>query len=61
MLLKRIVRLAVAVIAVPLAIAGARKISDRIEARHGSTRASRVLRRGVTVTERVTGRGRPAW
>jgi hypothetical protein len=61
MLLKRIARLAVAAIAVPLAIAGARKISDRIEARRGSTRASRLLRRGVTAAERLTGRRRPAW
>jgi hypothetical protein len=31
-----------------LVIAGARKISDRIEARCGSTRVSMLLRRGVT-------------
>ncbi|MET7419704.1 hypothetical protein [Dactylosporangium sp. NPDC005555] len=51
-----IARWAVAAIAVPLAIAGAKKVSDRIEARRGSTRASRLLRRGVSTAERLTGR-----
>ncbi|GGM55231.1 hypothetical protein ACFFX1_19650 [Dactylosporangium sucinum] len=49
-------RWAIAAIAVPLAVAGAKKVSDRIEARRGSTRASRLLRRGTTLAEKLTGR-----
>jgi hypothetical protein len=55
---KMIARWVIAVVAVPLAIAGARKVSDRIEARRGSTRATRLLRRGVNVAQRLTGRKR---
>jgi hypothetical protein len=58
MLPKMIARWAVAAIAVPLAIAGAKKVSNRIEARRGSTRTSRMLRRGVGVAQRLTGRKR---
>jgi hypothetical protein len=58
MLPKMIVRWVVAAVAVPLAIAGARKVSDRIEARRGSTRATRLLRRGVNVAQQLTGRKR---
>ncbi|GAA0735709.1 hypothetical protein Drose_19395 [Dactylosporangium roseum] len=57
MLPKMLARWAVAAVAVPLAIAGARKISQRIEARRGSTRTTRFLRQGVNVAERLTGRG----
>ncbi|WP_238010439.1 hypothetical protein KZZ52_25240 [Dactylosporangium sp. AC04546] len=49
-------RWAVAAVAIPLAVAGARKVSERIEARRGSTRASRLLRQGTTLAERLTGR-----
>jgi hypothetical protein len=52
------VRWVVAAIAVPLAIAGFRKVSDRIEARRGSTRTSRLMRRGANVAQRLTGRKR---
>lgn len=58
MLPKMIARWAVAAIAVPLAIAGAKKISNRMEARRGSTRTTRLLRRGVSAAERMTGRKR---
>ncbi|GAA1543308.1 hypothetical protein GCM10009827_073690 [Dactylosporangium maewongense] len=63
MLPKMIARWAVAAIAVPLAIAGARKVSERIEARRGATRTTRLLRKGVATAERLTGRKRrrPAW
>jgi hypothetical protein len=55
---KMIARWAVAAVVLPLAIAGARKVSHRIEARRGSTRATRLLRRGVNVAQRLTGRKR---
>jgi hypothetical protein len=58
MLPKMIARWVVAAVAVPLAIAGARKVSDRIEARRGSTRTTRLLRRGVRLGQRLTGRKR---
>jgi hypothetical protein len=58
MLPKMIARWVVAAVAVPLAIAGARKVSDKIEARRGSTRSTRLLRRGVGVAQRLTGRKR---
>jgi hypothetical protein len=58
MLPKLIARWVVAAVAVPLAIAGARKVSDRIEARKGSTRTTRLLRRGVRLGQRLTGRKR---
>jgi hypothetical protein len=58
MLPKMIARWVVAAVAVPLAVAGAKKVRDRIEARRGSTRTSRLLRRGVRVAQRVTGRKR---
>ena len=58
MLPKMIAKWAVAAIAVPLAIAGARKVSDRLEARRGSTRTTRLLRKGVAAAERMTGRKR---
>lgn len=63
MLPKMIARWAVAAVAVPLAIAGAKKVTDRIEARRGSTRTSRLLRRGVSTAQRLTGRKRSrfAW
>ena len=58
MLPRMFVRWVVAAVAVPLAIAGFRKVSDRIEARRGSTRATRLLRRGVNAAQRLTGRKR---
>ena len=58
MLPKMIARWVAVAVAVPLAIAGARKVSDRIEARRGSTRTTRLLRRGVNVAQRLTGHKR---
>jgi hypothetical protein len=40
-------RFVVMAVAVPLAIAGARKISDVVESRRGPNKASRLLRRGA--------------
>lgn len=58
MLQKMVVRWALAAVAVPLAVAGTRKVSDLIEARRGSTRTSRMLRRGAEFAQRLTGRQR---
>ena len=58
MFAKMISRWVIAVVAVPLAIAGAKKVSDRIEARRGATRTTRLLRRGANVVQRLTGRKR---
>jgi hypothetical protein len=44
-------RFVVMAIAVPLAAAGARKLSDRLESRRGSSRASRLLRQGADVLQ----------
>lgn len=58
MIQKTIVRWVLVTVAVPLAIAGAKKVSDTIEARRGSTRTTRLLRRGAAVAQRLTGRKR---
>jgi hypothetical protein len=55
---KMIARWVIAAVAVPLAIAGVRKVSDTIEARRGATRTTRLLRRGANVVQRLTGRKR---
>jgi hypothetical protein len=55
MLQKMVIRWALVTVAVPLAIAGAKMVSDRIEARRGSTRTTRLLRRGAGVAQRFTG------
>lgn len=47
MLQKRIAQWALMTVAVPLAAAGARKVSQRIEARRGPSGVSRLLRRGA--------------
>ncbi|GAA4610160.1 hypothetical protein GCM10023107_95360 [Actinoplanes octamycinicus] len=44
-------RFVIMAIAVPLAAAGARKLSDRLEARRGSNRASRALRQGADLLQ----------
>jgi hypothetical protein len=49
-------RFVVMAVAVPLAAAGARKLSDTMEARRGPSRASRLLRKG---SEALRGFGRP--
>jgi len=47
MILNLIRRYAVMAIAVPLAAAGARKLSEAVEARRGPSRATRLLRQGA--------------
>ncbi|GAA4577029.1 hypothetical protein GCM10023176_49770 [Micromonospora coerulea] len=47
MIQKRIAQWAVMAVAVPLAAAGARRISHSLEARRGSTGVSRLLTRGA--------------
>ncbi len=49
-------RWAIAVVAVPLVAAGARKLSQRIESRRGPSRASRVLRDSADMLQRAFGR-----
>jgi len=43
-------------VAVPLAAAGARRLSDTVEKRRGRTRATRFLRRTAETLDRATGR-----
>ncbi|GIF21828.1 hypothetical protein BJ973_004723 [Actinoplanes tereljensis] len=40
-------RFVIMAVAVPLAAAGARKLSEKLEAKRGSTRATRLLRQGA--------------
>ncbi|HYN96460.1 MAG TPA: hypothetical protein VES42_21675 [Pilimelia sp.] len=49
-------RYAVLAVAVPLAAAGARKLSQSMEARRGPTRSSRLLRTSADMLQRTTGR-----
>ena len=43
-------------IAVPLAAAGARRLSEAVEARRGPTRSTRLLRRGADTLQGTFGR-----
>ncbi|MEV4640594.1 hypothetical protein AB0J80_24950 [Actinoplanes sp. NPDC049548] len=52
-LLRRYVVMAVAI---PLAAAGARKLSDAVEARRGPSRGTRLLRRGADTLQGHFGR-----
>jgi hypothetical protein len=56
---KRVGRWALLAIAVPLAAVGARKLSQRIEARSGSTRTSRALTKTASGLDAVRGRKAP--
>lgn len=56
MLWKMPARWAVAVIAVPLAVAGVRKLSDTMEARRGSNRATRFMRQSADTAQTLFGR-----
>ncbi|MDG4796159.1 hypothetical protein [Micromonospora sp. WMMD1082] len=47
MIRKRVAQWAVMAVAVPLAAAGARRLSHTLESRRGSSRASRMLSRGA--------------
>jgi hypothetical protein len=51
-------RWAILAIAVPLAAAGAKRLSHAIESRRGPSRASRLLRKGADALDRVRGRSR---
>jgi hypothetical protein len=56
MIWKMLARWAVAVIAVPLAIAGVRRLSDAMETRRGSSRTTRFLRRSADTAHTMFGR-----
>jgi hypothetical protein len=58
MIWKVIGRWALMVIAVPLAAAGARKLSTELESRRGRSRTSRLLGSGADVLQRFGGRSR---
>ncbi|GGM56660.1 hypothetical protein GCM10011608_46870 [Micromonospora sonchi] len=47
MIRKRVAQWAVMAVAVPVAAAGARRLSHALESRRGSSRASRMLSRGA--------------
>jgi hypothetical protein len=49
-------RYAIAAVAVPLAVAGARKLSDVVEARRGPSRGTRLLRTGADKLQGTFGR-----
>jgi hypothetical protein len=49
-------RFVVMAVAVPLAAAGARKLSDIVEARRGPSRRTRLLREGADTVQRLFGR-----
>ena len=49
-------RFVVMAVAVPLAAAGARKLSDMVEARRGPSRSTRLMREGADTVQRLFGR-----
>ena len=57
MLFNLIKRYAIMAVVIPLAAAGARKLSERIEAKRGPSRGTRLLRQG---SDTLRGFGRPA-
>jgi hypothetical protein len=56
MIFNLIRRFVVMAVAVPLAAAGARKISDAVEARRGPSRGTRALRQGADFLQGTFGR-----
>jgi hypothetical protein len=56
MLFTLIKRYAIAAVAIPLAAAGARKLSQRIEAKRGPSRRTRLLTRGADTLQGAFGR-----
>jgi hypothetical protein len=50
------IRWVLALIAVPLAVAGVRRLSDALESRRGSSRTTRFLRRSADTAESLFGR-----
>ncbi|WP_422755031.1 hypothetical protein [Micromonospora sp. WMMD708] len=61
MIQKRIAQWAVMAVAVPLAAAGARRLSHTLEARRGPSRVSRMLTRGADVLRPQKARRRRFW
>lgn len=51
MLFNLIRRFVIMAVAVPLAAAGARKLSDKLEAKRGASRGTRMLRQGADVLQ----------
>ncbi|MEU7959994.1 MULTISPECIES: hypothetical protein [Micromonospora] len=61
MIQKRIAQWAVMAVAVPLAAAGARRLSHTLEARRGPSGVSRMLSRGADVLRPQKARRRRFW
>ncbi|WP_431927333.1 hypothetical protein [Micromonospora wenchangensis] len=61
MIQKRIAQWAVMAVAVPLAAAGARRLSHTLEARRGPSGVSRLLSRGADVLRPQKARRRRFW
>ncbi|MEV0940327.1 hypothetical protein [Micromonospora wenchangensis] len=61
MIQKRIAQWAVMAVAVPLAAAGARRLSHTLEARRGPSGVSRMLSRGADVLRPQRARRRRFW
>lgn len=64
MLFNLVKRFAIMAIAVPLAAAGARKLSEKLEAKRGPSRGTRLLRQGADTLQgfrRPKKRGRFSW
>ena len=51
-------RWAIVAIAVPLVAWGIRKVSDKVEAKHGQTRFTSLMRQGATGLDTISGRRR---
>lgn len=56
MLFNLVRRFVVMAVAVPLAAAGARKLSDVVESRRGPSRGTRLLRQGADALQGLSGR-----
>ena len=56
MLFNLIRRYAIMAIAIPLAAAGARKLSDVVEAKRGPSRGTKLLRQGADTVQNTFGR-----
>lgn len=49
-------RFVIAAVVIPLAVAGVRKVTDKVEQRRGANRGTRLLRKGADTAESVFGR-----
>jgi hypothetical protein len=58
MIWRVLARWALAVVAVPLAVAGARRLSNAIESRRGPSRTTRFLRQSADTVQSMFGRPR---